>query len=465
MRCKVLVFCVIICLLVVLAECRQRQRTRSNSLAAREGNRNVVRRNLGHRANARRANTVAAKAKNARRSRLNAATKANKRRNLAKKDKTKANKAASTSTRSSYVEIGLNFRQNFVRTTDNLRSERSFLNARYGTSFAKTYGAARLSNIGNMEYDCKMSLGTPKQVFTVLPDTGSSNVWVPGPNCKSKACREHTRFYPKKSSTFKANGKAFQITYGSGSVTGKLVKDVARVAGLVAENMTFAITTTEPGTAFLKSGFDGILGLGYQSISVDNVLPFILRLCKEDVIDDCAFAICMRGGGTSKRGGSLIIGRTNTTDYTGSNSYTYTPVTKKGYWQIQIGGVYIGGTKLPGSTKAIVDSGTSMIAAPLAAYKKMIEITGCTPTSSGVCWLKCSTAVPDFEFAIGGKKFVVKGKKMMMKVETSKGKTVCIMALQYMDIDYWILGDAFMRRHCVVFDFTNNRVGIASSTE
>ncbi|XP_022214625.2 lysosomal aspartic protease [Drosophila obscura] len=472
MRLKLLLFCALVCLIAVLAEGRDRRANRSHrslglrqqraraQRSVRQGSRQSAR---ARTSSGRRLNAVK---KSSRKSSRKSSSQRVRQTNANGNAKSKANTAAaqSVSKGSGSISVPIDFQQNFVRTTDNLRWEKSFLASRYGQSFAKTTGKTTLTNTANIEYTCKMRIGTPKQIFTVLPDTGSSNIWVPGPKCKSEACRRHKRYRPGKSSTYVKDGTAFAITYGAGEVEGKLATDTVGVAGLAVSNQTFAMTTKEPGSTFVSSEFDGILGLGFPSISVDDVTPLVQNMCAQSVISKCVFSICMKGGGSSKRGGVLIFGSTDTSAYTGSNSYTYTPVTKKGYWQFDLKGFYLGDTKVSGSTQAIVDSGTSLIAAPTSAVNKINKILGCTVTSTGECWMKCAKKVPDVTFVIAGKEFVMAGNKLKLKVRTNKGNTICISAVSDMGTSFWILGDAFIRHFCTVFDVTGSRIGFAASS-
>lgn len=77
-----------------------------------------------------------------------------------------------------------------------------------------------LKDFMNTQYFATASIGTPAQDFTVVPDTGSSNLWVYSHSCYSIPCWYHATYNSAKSSTYKKDGRAFDITYGSGSVKG-----------------------------------------------------------------------------------------------------------------------------------------------------------------------------------------------------------------------------------------------------
>jgi hypothetical protein len=63
----------------------------------------------------------------------------------------------------------------------------------------------------------------------MVPDTGSSNLWVYSKKCYSIPCWTHPTFDATKSSSYTKDGQVFDITYGSGSVKGTVGKDVAKI--------------------------------------------------------------------------------------------------------------------------------------------------------------------------------------------------------------------------------------------
>lgn len=54
----------------------------------------------------------------------------------------------------------------------------------------------------NAQYFIEVNVGTPAQKFTVVPDTGSSNLWLYSKSCWSAPCWLHATYDHKKSSTY-----------------------------------------------------------------------------------------------------------------------------------------------------------------------------------------------------------------------------------------------------------------------
>lgn len=135
-------------------------------------------------------------------------------------------------------------------------------------------GEVPVKDYTNTQYFIQAQIGTPAQPFTVVPDTGSSNLWVYSSHCKSVPCLTHSTYNSGKSSTYAVDGQDFIIEYGSGGVNGSVSQDVAGFGGITA-TMKFGEVKSVSGATFYISQMDGILGLGFGSISVNNLPTFL----------------------------------------------------------------------------------------------------------------------------------------------------------------------------------------------
>ncbi|XP_004343311.1 lysosomal aspartic protease [Capsaspora owczarzaki ATCC 30864] len=255
--------------------------------------------------------------------------------------------------------------------------------------------AVNLGNFENAQYYGEIEIGTPPQKFKVVFDTGSSNAWVPSATCKitDLPCDLHKKYHSEKSSTYVANGTTFAIQYGSGSLTGYLSQDTFTVAGLKVTNQVFAEATNEPGLAFVLARFDGLLGLGFQEISVLNVVPVFYNMVAQGLLNSASFAFWLSRNGTSilKPGGELVLGGVDPSHYTGA--FTYIPVSKPGYWQFALDSVQVGSTTFGANTQGIADSGTSLLAGPVADVKKINAQIG----AIGILAEECDMIIEQYE--------------------------------------------------------------------
>ena len=88
--------------------------------------------------------------------------------------------------------------------------------------FAMNPGFQPTNDYDDVIYVANITLGTPPQVFRVVLDTGSSNLWVPCAGCPANdtACRLHAQFDCAESETCEQTQTPCNITYGTGAMRG-----------------------------------------------------------------------------------------------------------------------------------------------------------------------------------------------------------------------------------------------------
>ena len=158
------------------------------------------------------------------------------------------------------------------------------------TDFIQAPDEVQVSNYEDAQYYGEIGLGTPAQTFKVVFDTGSSNLWVPASSCSSLSCDLHSKYDPSKSSTYKKDGRTFNVTYGSGGVAGTFVQDDVTLGGKVIKDCHFAQVTSESGMSFTMAKFDGIMGMGWPKISAGNETPVFMKMYQQGLVGADSYA-------------------------------------------------------------------------------------------------------------------------------------------------------------------------------
>lgn len=329
-----------------------------------------------------------------------------------------------------------------------------------GQPFVEGKGHVPLTNFMDAQYYGVIQLGSPAQEFKVIFDTGSANTWVPSKECSSFACLLHKRYDSSKSSTFKANQTEFKIRYGSGAVEGFISTDRMEVGGLEIKDQGFGETTKMPGFTFAFAKFDGIMGLGYDTISVEGVVPPFYNMLKQKLIEDAVFSFYLaRAQEGTPEGGSLVFGGVEEKYMDGPLKYA--PVVRKGYWEVALDSFCVGDDDLGIKGTAAIDTGTSLIALPSAVSETINKKIGAKKGFRGIYTVDCAAIkdLPPVIFEFGGHKFPLEAQDYIL--QTSGGCISPFMGLDLPGLKLWIVGDAFLRRYYTVYDMDKHRVGFA----
>ncbi|KAI0968488.1 aspartic peptidase domain-containing protein [Xylaria arbuscula] len=320
-----------------------------------------------------------------------------------------------------------------------------------------------ISNFMNAQYFSEISIGTPAQDFKVILDTGSSNLWVPSQSCSSIACFLHSKYDSSSSSSYKSNGTEFEIRYGSGSLSGFVSQDLVTIGDLQIKGQDFAEATSEPGLAFAFGRFDGILGLGFDRISVNGIVPPFYQLVNQGLIDDAVFAFYL-GSESGAEDSEVVFGGVDKDHYTGK--ITEIPLRRKAYWEVDFDSIAFGDEVAElDNTGVILDTGTSLIALPTDLAELLNKEIGAKKGFNGQYTVDCSArdSLPDISFKLSGYDFPIGPYDYILEVSGS-----CISTFMGMDFPapvgpLAILGDAFLRRWYSIYDLGKGTVGLAKA--
>ena len=196
---------------------------------------------------------------------------------------------------------------NFCSNKTNLIQEKSSEttnNSKDNSTLSKLetekFAVLKLTNRHDVQYYGDIYIGIPKKRFTVIFDTGSNILWVPGTNCSS--CRKKLNSYnPKSSTTCKNLNIKKNISYAIGYVDGELYNDYIFINSnnnkyydynkeIFVNDFNFLVVNEEKNLTGTLS--DGIMGLGINNEG-DYHYNFVESLYYQKKIGKASFSFIL----------------------------------------------------------------------------------------------------------------------------------------------------------------------------
>ncbi|PIC24406.1 hypothetical protein B9Z55_017758 [Caenorhabditis nigoni] len=327
----------------------------------------------------------------------------------------------------------------------------------------------KVNDFGDYEYLGNITIGTPDQSFIVVLDTGSANLWIPGPTCTTN-CNKKSKFDSTKSSTFVKNGQSWVIRYESGDAAGILGEDTVRFGAkgesqLAIPSTTFGIAS-KISADFKQDATDGILGLAFTSLAVDGVVPPLINAINQGILDQPLFTVFLehRGALNNVGGGVFTYGAIDNTNC--GPVVGYQPLSSATYYQFKAAGFKLGSYSSTKAAEVISDTGTSFLGGPTSVVDGLAKAAGAKYVAlEGIYTIDCNAPPGTLDITIGSNVYSIQPVNYIVSIGNGK----CVFAAFRFDSGgfgpAWILGDPFIRQYCNIYDIGNKRMGFAPSLQ
>lgn len=316
-------------------------------------------------------------------------------------------------------------------------------------------------------YYGRIEVGTPRQPFTVVFDTGSGNLMIPSTYCQSRACTMHKRFDRKSSTTaedIEADGSKSKkgaprdqitVTFGTGEISGVFLQDDVCIGNLCS-NVHFVGATDETDDPFTSFNFDGVLGLALPEMSQGPDFSLMDHLVRSKGLKRDLFSVFLSD---SESENSEITFGDIKQDRMASDMF-WEPVSRDtGYWQVQIKDIAINNKpqNLCNDCQVAVDTGTSQLAGPTDVINELSSRLNVKSDCSNY------NDLPNLGFVMGDHVLNLKPNDYV-----DKGSEGCEVALMPLDVPppngpLFIFGDPFLRKYYTAYDRERSQVGFATA--
>lgn len=314
-------------------------------------------------------------------------------------------------------------------------------------------------------YVAEITIGTPPQKLQVDIDTGSSDLWVPGPASDTNfGTYDHSQ-----SSSYDFQRDDFLIGYGDGSsARGDWAKETVGFAGITLTGVEFGDATTE------NTG-EGLLGIGYNTneasespylnnpFKYDNV-PVLLK--QQGKVSKNAYSLYLSSPESNK--GSVLFGAIDKAKFKGSLAIfpvvskddPSTPDPNPLAFFVSLEKFSDASTDFTTSaSSALLDSGTTLIYAPKAIADAVGQKYGTYSYDKEAYLAPCDTKGEDFTFQFNGLTITIPFSEILFADHV--GDLQCTVGVIANRGNNFILGDSFLRSTYVYYDIQDNNIGIA----
>ncbi|CEL98262.1 unnamed protein product [Vitrella brassicaformis CCMP3155] len=354
-----------------------------------------------------------------------------------------------------------------------------------------------VANYDDLEYSS--TIHVEGRSFVVTVDTGSSYLWLPGKDCRACADVDHDIGCDECAGSSRLPdctnplNEPVDLHYVSGRAKGALCKGkVALGAFELTEQVYAHISRTDHAFADGTSS-DGVLGLGFRDDTGKSYPTVMESIVAHKLLDRPTISFILTSGG--RRGSQLVLG---SPPWTSRFAYPL-PVLDRAHWMVRFTSVsgYVPNLEhnkverrpLPVATRAIVDTGSSLIHTPtdplafplllqnIAPPELELLTTGCTnvkphvpntpihcPCHNTHAWRPFSFDIWDVTFTIGPNEYFIPG------LNDEEDETSCTLGVVSTDVlggrggeGVWLLGDVFLKKWASTFDFGMRTVAFSGS--
>lgn len=311
---------------------------------------------------------------------------------------------------------------------------------------------------GHSAYVGKIYIGSPKQMFKVIFDTGSSNLWIPSTTCQTSMCKLHHRFDMQKSHDFSFVGENMGVKFGTGRIWGRLAFDTVTLGEKTKDNIEvhkqcIGLIEKEWGAVFRTNTFDGILGLSFPSLSMAHHPVLFDNVESQHLLKFPMFSFYYNP--SPSKPSSVNFGYPNKDHYKGK--IRWVDVSKPMYWQLRLVDIKIGDKKLnlcpTHDCKLVVDTGTHLFTSPSAHLSTILTEIGAGCSGKDVTFVVKDSS--------GTHELKVESKYYMQKAGSS-----CHPGFMTLDVPaprgpLFIVGNLFMQKFLTIYSRKPQQVGFA----